>query len=128
MPSKVNVGCPHLQGLDLAEDWESSAGSVDILVGSDHYWDIVVGETRRETDSSELVAVSSKLGWLISGPLKESVGNGAIHSNLIISRSVEGGHEFEEDDEGLSRKLRQFWETEATVEEKSIRKTLPVVL
>jgi hypothetical protein len=58
----VNVECQHLNGLDLADDWESSDGAIDILVGSDHYWDIVIGETRRGTDSSELVAVSS-ISW-----------------------------------------------------------------
>ncbi|CAB4042663.1 Hypothetical predicted protein, partial [Paramuricea clavata] len=72
LPSRVNVECQHLKGLDLADDWESSDGAIDILVGSDHYWDIVIGETRRGTDRSELVAVGSKLGWLLSGPVQGS--------------------------------------------------------
>ena len=58
LPSRVNVECQHLKGLDLADDWESSDGAIDILVGSDHYWDIVIGATRRGTDSSELVALA----------------------------------------------------------------------
>jgi hypothetical protein len=111
LPSRVNVECQHLKGLDLADDWESSDGTIDILVGSDHYWDIVIGETRHGTDSSELVAVSSKLGWLLSGLVQGSVGIGAVHSNLIVEKSADGCHDLTGDDEGLTKTLRQFWES-----------------
>ena len=83
------------------------------MVGSDHYWDIVIGETRRGTDSSGLVAVRSKLGWLLSGPVKGSVGIGAVHSNLIVEKSTYGCHDLTGDDKCLTKTLRQFWETEA---------------
>jgi hypothetical protein len=53
----------------------------------------VIGETRRGTDSSELVAVSSNLGWLLSGPVQSSVGNGAVHSNLIVEKPADGCHD-----------------------------------
>lgn len=35
---------PHLRGLELAED--SSQLRVDILVGSDHYWDLISGQVK----------------------------------------------------------------------------------
>lgn len=37
---------PHLQELELADSAESP-DSIEILIGSDHYWDFVTGETIR---------------------------------------------------------------------------------
>ena len=34
--------------------------SIDVLVGADHYWDLVTGDV--------VTAIDSKLGWLLSGP------------------------------------------------------------
>jgi hypothetical protein len=42
-----------------------------------------------------------------------SVGNGAVHSNLIVEKSTDGCHDLTGDDEGLTKTLRQLWETEA---------------
>ena len=73
----------------------------------------MIGETRRGTDCSELDAVSSKSEWLLSGSVQGSVGNGAVHSNFIVEKSVDGCHDITGDDEGLTKTLRQFLETEA---------------
>ena len=37
---------PHLQELELADSVES-LNSIDILIGLDHYWDFVTGESIR---------------------------------------------------------------------------------
>jgi len=54
--------------LDLGDhptlDEASSDSSIDVLIGSDYYWDVVDGEIIRGTDG--VVAVSSKFGWLLS--------------------------------------------------------------
>lgn len=34
----------YVQGLELAESYESQC-AIDILIGLDHFWDIVTGET-----------------------------------------------------------------------------------
>ena len=67
LPSKVKVNYPHLEGLALADSLDDSCGDIDILIGSDYYWDLVSGETIR--GDSGPTAVSSKFGWLLSGPL-----------------------------------------------------------
>ena len=41
---------------------------IDVLIGADYYWDIVEGEIKRE-NNERLIALKSKLGWLLSGPL-----------------------------------------------------------
>lgn len=47
----------------------------------------MIGDMRRGTDSSELVAV------VLSSPVIQSVGHSANHTNLIAARSVERFHD-----------------------------------
>ena len=44
--SKVNTNYVHLQGLELADFGgdDNESNSIDILIGADHYWDIVTGD------------------------------------------------------------------------------------
>ncbi len=74
LSSKVNVGeYSHLDGLDLADfdsgDEGNNSDSIDILVGADHYWDIVTGDVIHGRNGP--TAVNSKLGWLLSGWSKQ---------------------------------------------------------
>lgn len=64
--SCVSDGC-HLATLDLADysDGESSL-EVDLLIGSDFYWDLVTGGVSQGTQGP--VAIHTKLGWVLSGP------------------------------------------------------------
>ena len=57
----------HLAGLDLA-DWAdgNSCLPVDVLVGCDHYWDLVTGSVCRGEQGP--TAIHTKLGWVLSGP------------------------------------------------------------
>lgn len=55
----------HLSGLDLADSSDGhSRLEVDILVGSDQYWDLITGRTRR--GASGPVAIDTRLGWVLS--------------------------------------------------------------
>ena len=57
----------HLVGLELAVS--SSSGSnlpIDVLIGSDYYWQLVTGSVCRGTNGP--VAIHTKLGWVLSGP------------------------------------------------------------
>jgi len=92
LDSKVDIASyPHLQGLALADNSNSCRKRVDILIGADHYYDIVIGETIR--GSAGPVAVSSKLGWLLSGPVSFSAENDdkscrtindVVNTNLVL--------------------------------------------
>ena len=105
LPSRINIDCPHLEGLDLTNDWDQTDGSIDLLVGSDHYWDIVTGETR--TGENGPVAVKSSLGWLLSGPVTGTSNNMGAHSNLIISRPAEAYSI------STMKTMEKFWNTES---------------
>ena len=84
LPKSVDVNkYPHLQDLELADRSESQ-DSIDILIGSDHYWDIVTGESIRGEYGPS--AINSKFGWLLSGPTSiSSLNESNVVSNLIIS-------------------------------------------
>ena len=68
LPSLVNVSnYTHLKCLDLADSGSLRQGAIDILIGSDYYWQVVTGET--VNGDSGPVAMSSIFGWLSSGPV-----------------------------------------------------------
>ena len=57
---------PRFMGLDLADyAAEDSTLHVDVLIGSDYYWDLVTGNICR--GDSGLTAIHTKLGWVLSG-------------------------------------------------------------
>ena len=62
---------PFLHELQLADDGSTTAKSIDLLIGADFYWNIVGSKIKRD-DHTGLAAISSKLGWLISGPVKSN--------------------------------------------------------
>ena len=102
---------PQLETLELADDFnDGSNDSIDILIGSDHYWNIVHGETIR--CESGPIAISSRLGWLLSGPGGESVGNATL-SNLVITGELADYSFYTNDHDQLVNTLKDFWETES---------------
>ena len=74
----------HLDGLELADsDFHDPHHQIDVLIGPNYYWNIVTGDTI--VGNHGPIAISSKLGWLVSGPL-DSYNNGTFtHSNLIVN-------------------------------------------
>ena len=61
----------HLAGLELADSSDGSSHvEVNMLVGSDQYWELMTGQTCRGPDGP--VAVSAELGWVLSGPAVSS--------------------------------------------------------
>ena len=84
---------------------------IDVLIGSDFYWQIVTGEMKK--GESGPVALSSKLGWLLSGPLHDSATTTDVQSNLIISGKSETNYGILDEEQDLVGTLKMFWETEA---------------
>ncbi|XP_044172645.1 uncharacterized protein LOC114972132 [Acropora millepora] len=99
---------PHLEELELADSAESP-DSIDILIGSDHYWDFVTGETIRGEFGP--TAVRSKLGWLLSGPTNNSQNGANVISNLVISGDIFTNGAKESDE--MSDMLKRFWDVES---------------
>jgi hypothetical protein len=100
---------PHLQGIELADPRFSKPAPIDMLLGSDIFWDILQSG-KRCGPSDAPVAIRSQLGWLVAG-------------NVSTSSSKINVHVSEVD---LGSRLRQFWELESvpssrtlTVEERA---------
>ena len=98
---------PHLRNLDVAdEDTDKGrSDSIDILLGTDYYWQVVSGDIIR--GDSGPVALNSHFGWLVSGPTKPLSVNYTV-STLII----EGNGNLEYSDNQLTQNLSRFWDTE----------------
>jgi len=56
-----------------------SKKSIDVLVGSDYYCSIVTGDT--VVGDGGPVALGSKLGWLLSGPLNDYGSTMTVQAN-----------------------------------------------
>ena len=119
-PLNVQVEIDHysyLQGIYLADHFISDNNNlipddtIDVLIGSDYYWDVVTGDIIRGNGGP--VAIHSKFGWLVSGPLK---GINAHVNNVIVELIIEGSPvpniSIDENLE-LVNSLKQFWETES---------------
>ena len=60
-----------LQNLQSANQEHSENTNIDLLIGSDTYWEFVTGEIKRN-DNCTLVAQNSIFGYLVSGPLTKT--------------------------------------------------------
>lgn len=98
-----------MEGLELADYFDGSQDTIYVLVGSDFYWDIVIGDIVS-------VSVSSKLGWLLSGPIKGATTDNYVVSNLIVS----GELPMRETDE-VTEIMQRFWETESIGIEETLK-------
>lgn len=98
---------PHLDGLELA-DWadEDSKLEVDILIGSDHYWDIVTGAVAKNEGGP--TTIHTKLGWVLSGPITAKSPN-QYSTNLVTTHVL---HTDTQPDL-LNIQLKAFWELES---------------
>ena len=74
-----------LSGLELADfDDDDNDNTIDILIGIDHYWDVVTGDVVK--GESGPTAGRSKLGLLLSGRVPKSVeSQDPTVSNLILA-------------------------------------------
>ena len=99
---------PELSGLDLADGYQKSSTQhldIDILVGNDYYAHLMIGEMIK-CQKNDVIAMKSKFGWILSGPLSHNSDNdvGAVCHRIDTNNS-------NEDD--LEKLLPRFWELNA---------------
>ena len=112
LPAKVEINnYPHLKSLEMASDPNQEHKPIDILIGSDFYWQFMTGKIVKE--GTGLVAIESKLGWILSRVVetkKSNIGHNANEvsvTNLVLQQEVgllDKTHE-------LVTQLQRFWET-----------------
>lgn len=101
----------HLAGLELADAGDiGSSLEVDLLIGSDHYWQVVTGQVMRRDGGP--TALETRLGWVLSGPATELPQETTI--NYAFTQS---SHTLRVDaiiePESLDAGLKRFWELES---------------
>ena len=94
----------HLERLDLADVPQDSSLQVDLLIGSDLYWQFVTGETVRGTEGP--VAVKTTLGWVLSGPTQPTDPT----VSLIATHTLHVGNVSNRE---LNDTLKLFWDLES---------------
>ena len=107
---------PHLQGLCLAKkSYSTNEVQVDVLLGADYYWNFVTNIIRRG-NSSGPVAIWTKLGWVLSGPVITSSSNNPDHTTVNLSSThvlrVEASTIRTESAPKLNDILENFWDLE----------------
>ena len=83
---------------------------VDILIGSDHYWNLVTGHTIRGSQGP--TAVHTKLGWVLSGPVGSGHAEDLQRNNLVTTHVLNCATE-PVSYEGLEGELKKFWDLES---------------
>lgn len=115
LTTKINLeNYSYLQNLNLADTsiTEAEIPQIDVLIGSDHYYDIVNGEIIRGEQGP--VAIGSKLGWLLSGPTnKGEIKENFCQANLIIESPTSGICNSVDSNQELICELKRFWDTES---------------
>ena len=90
-------------------DYSDSEDSIDVLIGSDYYWDFVRGEIVRGDFGP--TAVNNKFGWLLSGPTESVTNQETTVTNLTIAGNSNSLFDYTQ--YALVDTLKQFWETES---------------
>lgn len=101
-----------LMSLDLADSADVNARlPVDVLIGCDHYWELVTGSVCRNERGP--TAIHTKLGWVLSGPTNTPIIE-HTSSYAVTTHSLRaGGHPMCTGTAQLNEQLRSFWELES---------------
>lgn len=97
----------HLSRLDFADTSQGEMLEVDMLIGSDFYWEFMTGEMIR--GESGPVAVNTTLGWMLSGPA-DMTGQQKSTVSLITTHTLWADGVTNRE---LDTTLKSFWDLES---------------
>jgi len=102
--SSVLKGFPDAVIRNLADAMDEDSVEIQILIGMDYYWDIVLGGTVR--GSKDLVAIETKFGYVVSGPNgnTQCQQSEALFTNALFT---------DVGNQNLQQDVRRFWDLEA---------------
>ena len=106
-----------LNKFDLADTYYADDEIlIDILIGLDYYWSIVMGGVIRA--SSRPVAIASKFGYILSGPIEDrkfsSVTTSACTTRAPpITKSMTNVMTIDSKPDEITKSLNKFWDTES---------------
>ena len=100
----------HLSNIKFSDELPpGSEMEVDILIGADYMWAFMQSQTKRG-EFHEPVAVLTKLGWVISGPMKMECKEKLSSINFVTTHilKVSQLQDYHMED-NLSTQLEKFW-------------------
>ena len=103
---------PHLRKLPLADFANGDEPlEVDILLGSDYYWSLVIGQPVRGESNRGPTAVKTRLGYVLNGPVDVPNRGRATNSSVNTTHlmKVETVTSFEE---SLKCEVKKLWDYE----------------
>ena len=100
----------HLSGLNLADSAnDGEEFDLDILIGSDYYWQLVTGHLIHGSSDSP-AAMHTVVGWVLSGPVKgappDSRSSISIASTHVLRCSTQHSNPSEA---AIESNLKRFW-------------------
>ena len=104
----------HLKHLRLADEKPDCCDlSVDVLIGTDHYWSFF-NNSIIKGDLCEPVAMSFKLGYILSGPVANTESQSMATTNTVVSaHAMKINSEICSENAKLSANLETFWNLES---------------
>ncbi|XP_040076990.1 uncharacterized protein LOC120848986 [Ixodes scapularis] len=85
---------------------KSEAG-ISLLIGAGQMWRLLTGEIRRAEIATELVTISTVLGWTFQGPTSAAQVLSCSMNAVVCALSVRASHE----DDSIA--LQKFWELDS---------------
>ena len=103
----------HLSGLNLADSVnDGEEFDLDILIGSDYYWQLVMG--RLIHGSSDSPAMHTVVGWVLSGPVKGAPPDSRSSINIASTHVLRCSTQHSNPSEAaIESNLKRFWELES---------------
>ena len=96
----------HLRNIKLADDSKSDTPiDIDILIGSDYYWEFIEGKTIKRGNPGEPVAISSKLGFVINGEIPKKLNSTSVLSTHVLKADIEMN--------STEKAFEKFWDIES---------------
>lgn len=106
--SDVQECYDHLVDLDLADgDDMDTTFQIDVLIGSDNYWELITGKVKRGKDGP--MALETKVGWILSGPT--GFKTSSVNLNLTSTHALKVDTCVS--NSKLDNQLKRFWELES---------------
>ena len=86
---------------------------IEVLIGLDYYWSIIMGVVIRT--SSEPVAIASKFGYILSGPIEDRKFSNVTTSACAppITKSMKNVMTIDLKPDEFTKSLNKFWDTKS---------------
>lgn len=111
---KRPINIQHLNlpvGIYLADPSFNEPSKIDMLIGADLFWDLVGSEIRHMGPNMPVLR-SSKLGWLLAGPIYDNTNSKTNKSSINVNASIFCNFSALDSSDQVHQSLSRFWELE----------------